>query len=69
MRTRHIGEEMQNDLRKILHIKTSTTRRELTPYGLRRHSDNVKKLKKTARETFQFQFFLDPPEQYQPEVK
>ena len=37
MRTRHIGAERQNDLRKILHIKTSSTHRESTPYGLCRH--------------------------------
>ena len=43
IRTRHA--DMQNALRKALNVKTSSTHRNSTPLGIRRHVENVKKLK------------------------
>ena len=51
---------MQNALRNVLGIKTSSTHRDSTPGGIRRHAENVQKLKQLARSTFKFQFFEGP---------
>ena len=60
LRTRHIGAEMQKELKNIMHIKTYSAHRESTPFGIRKHAEKVKKLKKSARETFNFDLFDGP---------
>ena len=57
IRTRHIGIEMQNELKKVLNIKTSSPSRDSTPAGFRRHSRNVENLKNVTRTSYKYNFF------------
>ena len=51
---------MQKQVKEIMNLKTSSSHRESTPFSIRKHAENVNKLKKTAQRTFQFQFFHGP---------
>ena len=58
VRTRHIAAEMQNLLNKVLKIKISSIHKDSAPSGMRRHKENVKKLKEIIRTTYKYVFFL-----------
>ena len=45
IRTRDTGVEMQNELKKVLNIKTNSKAKDSTPSGFRRHRTNVQNLK------------------------
>ena len=59
-RTRHIAVSMQALLNNVLKIKIApSTHKDSTPSGLRRHADNVGKLKSMIRNDYQYQFFAN----------
>ena len=61
IRTRHVAVDMQNMLRKILHIKTSSIHKNSTSGGIQRHTSNVGKLKDITRSTYKYDFFAKGP--------
>ena len=70
LRTRHIGTEMQKQVKEIMNLKTSSSHRESTPFGIRKHAENVKKLiKKMHRESFNSSFSMGQPVQFRQEKK
>ena len=61
IRTRHVAIDMQNMLRKILHIKTSSIHIDSTSGGIQRHTSKVGKLKDITRSTYKYDFFAKGP--------
>ena len=58
IRTRHIAVDMQALLNNVLKIKVAvSTHKDSTPSGIRRHAENVEKLKNTVRNDYQYDFF------------
>ena len=57
LRTRHIGVELQGELKKMLNIKTNSTSKDSTASGFRRHRTNVQNLKKVIRIAYKYNFF------------
>ena len=47
VRTRHIAADMQTLMNETLKIKVSSTHKDSTPSGIRKHSENVQKLKES----------------------
>ena len=52
---------MQNALRKVLNIKTSSSSKDSTPSGFRRHTTNVERLKNVSRHSYKYDFFDNGP--------
>ena len=62
IRTRHIAIEMQTFLETTLGMKVKpSAHRDTTPSGIRRHCENVLKLKNVVRNDYKYDFFGDGP--------
>ena len=57
---------MQKQVKEIMNLKTSSSHRESTPFGVRKHAGNVNKL---HRERFNSNFSIDQPNQFRLERK
>ena len=59
LRTRHIGVELQSELKKVLKIKTNSQSKDSTASGIRKHRNNVLSLKGVIRDAYKYDFFSD----------
>ena len=61
IRTRHINVSLNNELKKILGIKTEYVHKDLTKSGIKKHFHNVCKLKDSILLKYKYDFFADGP--------
>ena len=55
---------MQKELKNIMHIKTYSAHRESTPFGIRKHAENVKNLRRVLEKRSILIFLMDQLDLY-----